>query len=228
MLKTGSPPEMRRAWTLLGLWISEIIADFWAMAHLGVGATLGLMSVVSLPRYFMFRVRGDDPHPFPWIRVELSLAFGERLYPHPQWQTMRAMWRRLYPPESLPPETDAIVRELLACLPRFTAMVIRHNNPHTRGKPLGAIFPVQARQPAVLKELYQRWIARPRLVPIDQPSLVFAVLGQARADTQISAPLEGRLLSQLLTRWALMRAENRTTRTAGQLRTRETNNIVNN
>ena len=65
MRQTPQPPQYETGWTLLNLWLSEIIADFWAMAHLGIGATQGLMSVVSLPRYFMFRVRMDDPHPFP-------------------------------------------------------------------------------------------------------------------------------------------------------------------
>jgi hypothetical protein len=40
-----------------------------------------LMSVVSLPRAFVFRVNADDPHPSPWIRVKLSVALGRPFYP---------------------------------------------------------------------------------------------------------------------------------------------------
>ena len=62
-----------------------IIADLWAVAKLGVGATLGLLAVVSLPRAFVFRAEWEDPHPIPWVRVRLSAALGQALYPHPQW-----------------------------------------------------------------------------------------------------------------------------------------------
>src|SRR5262249_43669937 len=69
----------QQAWTMFDRWISEILADFWAMARLGVSATTGLIGVVSLPRAFVFRINMDDPHPFPWIRVRLSTAMGRAL-----------------------------------------------------------------------------------------------------------------------------------------------------
>jgi len=51
------------AWTFWEHWISEIAADFWSVARVGVASTLGLMGVVSLPRAFVFRLSFDDPHP---------------------------------------------------------------------------------------------------------------------------------------------------------------------
>ncbi|MCC6460656.1 MAG: hypothetical protein IT260_09325 [Saprospiraceae bacterium] len=217
MQHTALPAGQQRAWNLLSLWISEIIADFWAMAQLGIGATLGLMNVVSLPRYFMFRVRGTDPHPFPWIRVELSLAFGKRLYPHEQWDALRRLWHRLYPTADLPEETRAIIDELLACLPRFVELVCTHHNQHTQGQPLLSLFPVVERQPARLRALYRSWRQEPASLPFHQPSLVFAVVGQARADAAITASEEGRLLGRLLAHWAWMRAEDRSGASAGFL-----------
>src|SRR5262249_21147629 len=65
---SAAPPE-RSAWRLWERWISEIIADFWAIAKVGIASTVGLIGIVSLPRWFVFRVNVDDPHPFPWIRV---------------------------------------------------------------------------------------------------------------------------------------------------------------
>ena len=77
-------PEIRRrraaggrdaeAWRYWDRWISEIVADFWSVARVGVGSTMGLMGVVSLPRVFVFRITLDDPHPSPWIRVKVSAA----------------------------------------------------------------------------------------------------------------------------------------------------------
>ena len=50
------------------------------------------MGVVSLPRPFVFRPNTDDPHPTPWVRVKLSCAIGEKLFPHPQWARLAALW----------------------------------------------------------------------------------------------------------------------------------------
>ena len=47
-------------------WISEIVADLWSIARVGIASTLGLISVVGLPRYFVFRIDLNDPHPAPW------------------------------------------------------------------------------------------------------------------------------------------------------------------
>ena len=42
-------------------WISEIVADFWSVARLGIASTIGLMGVVSLPRAFVFRAQYRRP-----------------------------------------------------------------------------------------------------------------------------------------------------------------------
>jgi hypothetical protein len=51
----------RVVWDLWQRWVSEIVADLWSVARVGVGATVGLLSVVSLPEAFVFRVAMDDP-----------------------------------------------------------------------------------------------------------------------------------------------------------------------
>ena len=61
------------------------MADYWAISKIGIGSTLGLIGLVSLPRGFVFRPPDEDPHPMPWLRVLLSCAIGDRLYPDPQW-----------------------------------------------------------------------------------------------------------------------------------------------
>src|SRR5215510_10385216 len=63
MQRKGGPEEI--AWRLYERWISEILADFWSVARVGIASTTGLMAVVSLPRVFVFRVDLDDPHPIP-------------------------------------------------------------------------------------------------------------------------------------------------------------------
>ena len=200
------------AWELYYRWISEILADFWAMAHLGIGATLGLINVVSLPRYFMFRIKLDDPHPFPWIRVKLSLAFGSAIYPHIQWERFERLWDSIYPLKKVDRKKVMIIDALLKTMPEFVETVINHSPPVLNGKRLLDIFPYLTRQPAHLQFLYNTWRFAPDIISNAPPSLVFAVIGQAHADANITASTESKLLSNWLTRWAFLNAENRTKR----------------
>ncbi|HKR04875.1 MAG TPA: hypothetical protein VJY62_09580 [Bacteroidia bacterium] len=197
------------AWKLYNRWISEIIADYWAMAHLGIGATLGLINVVSLPRYFMFRIKLDDPHPFPWIRVKLSLAFGKAFYPDPQWEHLEQLWAAMYPLEKLDLNSKQIINELEECMPDFVQLLMQHQTKNTRQKPLCEIFPYRNRQPEMLRQLYAQWREHPSAINHASPVLLFAVIGQAHSDGSIGADEESQVLSQYLTQWALLRSESR-------------------
>jgi hypothetical protein len=193
----------RRAWQLWERWISEIVADFWSVARVGIASTLGLIGVVSLPRAFVFRLNADDPHPMPWIRVKLSAAIGDALYPHPQWQRLSATWESFYPPDGIAPETQALLQELQATMPAFAAVLINHRPPALRGRSLAEVMDIGARQPARLAALFQSWQGQPSEMYRAAPTLVFAVMGQARSDGKLSPEDESLLLCKLLTFWAL-------------------------
>lgn len=196
----------RSAWEFWERWISEILADFWSVAKVGVASTLGLMGVVSLPRAFVFRVNVDDPHPIPWIRVKLSAAIGAALYPHPQWRRLGRVWEAYYPKTGLDPDRERILSDLEATLPRFVALLVNHRPRSLRGKSLMEAFAVHERQPARLSALYRTWRHRPGTMRAASPTLAFAVLGQARADGVLPPGAESRIIDGLLRHWALSRA----------------------
>ena len=193
----------RTVWQMWERWISEIVADFWSVARVGIASTLGLIGVVSLPRAFVFRLNVDDPHPIPWIRVKLSAAIGEALYPHPQWRQLSATWETFYPPSGLAQETQALLDALLASMPAFVALLINHRPRSLRGRSLMEVMETGPRQPARLSALYQLWNSQPSEMYRASPTLVFAVIGQARADGKISPEDESTLFCKLLTFWAL-------------------------
>lgn len=200
----------RLPWQLWERWISEIVADFWSVARVGVASTIGLMGVVSLPRPFVFRLNVDDPHPMPWIRVKLSAAMGEALYPHPQWRRLGALWESYYPPVGLASETRTLLAQLVESMPAFVSVLLHHRPKSLYGRSLLEVMDIAPRQPARLAALYRRWGANPPEMYRAPPTMVFAVIGQARADGDISAEDESALLSKLLTYWALRATVNTT------------------
>jgi hypothetical protein len=191
------------AWDAWERWISEIVADFWSVAKIGVGSTIGLMGVVSLPNWYVFRLNGDDPHPIPWIRVKLSCAIGDALYPHPQWRRLAAVWEAMYPPAKLDAERRALFAALGATMPEFVALLASHRPASLRGRTLAEVMPLGERPPERLGELYHAWRHDQAALRDAPPSLAFAVLGQGRSLGELSPEKEGRIVGNLLTYWAL-------------------------
>jgi hypothetical protein len=193
------------AWKYFERCLSEIMADAWATGHLGIAATLGLMGVVTLPRYFQFRLDLKDPHPAPYVRVLLSCAFGNILFPHPQWEKLAGLWKTFYPKQGLRKETIAALDEIEKEIPAFVALAINHTTKEMMGKKLFELFPLRERQPQSLQQLYQLWKARRISLYTMPPTLAFAVLGQAKYDLVIDAAEENNSLTRLLRYWAFSR-----------------------
>lgn len=196
----------RPAWVLWERWISEIVADFWSLAKLGIAATLGLIGVVSLPRAFVFRIALDDPHPVPWIRAVLSCAMGCVLYPDRQWRQLETVWRQMYPLGDLPGAQQRLLGLLQATMPEFVRLLIGHRPQALWGKSLAEVMPLAERRPAALRAMLNSWRADPRRLCSAAPTLVLAVLGQARWDGAVSPEVESNTVARLLTQWAIRRA----------------------
>lgn len=193
----------RAAWRYWERWISEIFADFWSVARIGVASTLGLVGVMSLPRIFVFRLNPEDPHPVPWIRVKLSCAMGRALYPHPQWDAVERLWESFYPRMGLAPRYRALLAAFESTMPEFVEVLLTHRPASLRGRSLAEVMDTAARAPARLAEHYRAWRATPARLTQIRPSLAFAVIGQARADGRITPEDESRTLVDLLYYWAL-------------------------
>jgi len=198
-----APAAEKAAWTCYERWISEIVADFWSVARVGVTSTMGLIGVVSLPRAFVFRVDLDDPHPFPWIRVKLSAAFGGTLYPHPQWDRLADLWQGFYPTEGLAKDRRALIDALEATMPDFVNFLLSHSPPSLRGTSLGAVMRKEGRQPKQLETDFERWQKVPESLHQARPSHVFAALGQRRSDGRLTPEQESTMVAKLLVQWAL-------------------------
>jgi hypothetical protein len=196
-------PAQREVWQLWERWISEIVADFWAVARVGVASTLGLIAVVSLPRVFVLRVDIGDPHPSPWIRVLLSCAIGNTLYPHRQWGRIAAMWASFYPLAGIDAARRDLFDRLRATMGTFVSLLAQHRPRSLRGRTLAEVLAGAERTPRALGLHFRAWKADPAAMYRAPPSLVFAAFGQARMDGRMSPEDESTLTAKLLVHWAL-------------------------
>lgn len=205
-----------------GLWASEILADLWSVGKLGIGSTLGLMAVVSLPQVFVFRPSGNDPHPPPAVRVLISCAMGNALYPHHQWRSLASTWSALYPPQSLPSDHRRWFDDIAAGIPDFVAALMNHRPTSMAGRSLGEVVRDPQRTPDRLLATFGSWGTHTARAAATAPSLAFAAVGQARTARRITPEAESRLLRSLLRDWALRSslsvAASNTTTTVSRIR----------
>lgn len=198
-----SGPREALVWQMWERWISEILSDLWSVARVGIAGTTGLMGVVSLPAPFVFRVSADDPHPIPWVRVKLSAALGDALYPDPQWQAAAEMWEALYPTHYLTPTRQALLAALEQAIPAFVSLVVHHRPRSLRSASLKEALATPDRTPARLRAVFEGWRGSRLKMQAAPPSLVLAAIGQSKADGRLSPERESRITADLLTDWAM-------------------------
>jgi hypothetical protein len=158
-------------------WISELVADFWSVAKLGVSSTLGLIQVLSLPRAFVFHLHPTDPHPFAWIRVHASCAMGHALFPHPQWAGVATFWDQLYPLRNSS-ALGALTRRLRDHTAIFAEEMAGHRPRALRGQSLREALAVDQRTPGRLLEIYRSNAANPSALAALPPTLGMAALSR--------------------------------------------------
>ncbi len=208
LVESLRPPLRQRAqhdavWQHWERWISEIVADLWSVARLGITATVGLVGVLSLPRAFVFRIGGDDPHPAPWIRVLLSAAIGAALYPGPAWAQLARLWQTLYPLHGLAEAQRAKFLRLQRGIDDLVPRLLEHRAPALQGHTLAAVARDAALHAGALHSRWNAWQLASAAAAPTRPVHACAVLGQARADGRLSPAEESRWMARLLTQWAL-------------------------
>lgn len=202
-LLSDRSPE--RPWRWLHHWRSEILADLWSVGQVGIGQTLGLMAVLTLPAPMVFGGGAEGPHPIPWIRVLIACALGKALLPHRQWDRTARLWRELYPLEGAPPARRRLLEALEGELDEFARLMLDFRPPKLLGASLRDVLDVRERRPGALLATYREWRRSTRAMYSARPALAFAVLGQARAAGLLAPRAETRILKSLLTHWAMQK-----------------------
>ena len=126
------------------------------------------MGVVSLPRAFVFRLNFDDPHPAPWIRVKLSAAIGQALYPQPHWANLTQLWEEYYPLAGLAPEQQRLFTMLDRTMPGLVAVLVHHRPALLRGRSLTEALNLGERHPFRLGLCWRggEWLPKKCIRPV--------------------------------------------------------------
>jgi hypothetical protein len=190
-------------WEYWSRCLGEILSDLWAVAKVGIAASIGLIGVVTLPRLFVFRINPTGVHPVPWIRVLLSIHFGRTLFPHPQWDRLEREWISYYPTTGLTGNLVQDLHSMVDTIPELTDLLLHHRSRALRGQTVREVLVSSGMQPEELISQFRLWQDDRSLLGQARPCVVFAVLGQARYHGLLRPEEESSLLRQLLKLWAL-------------------------
>ena len=142
--------EARSAWAS---WASEIAADAFALAHTGFASLLALRDVVDGDHAAAFQFIPGDPHPIPYLRVELSAAVLRRAYGAGPWDETIAEWRRAHPLHAAPHDVAALARASAPLLPGVADAMLWSRYPAFGGRALSEVIDPERVSPRALAEL---------------------------------------------------------------------------
>jgi hypothetical protein len=195
--------QQKQLWTVYERWTSEILADLWSVSRVGIASTMGLISVISLPRFFVFRMDFSDPHPIPWLRVKISCALGNALYPDSQWNSIEQLWETLYPFTLVNKKSISQLINLQKLLPSYIDFLLNLKFQNLDNRTLFETFSLTDIHPDRLRQRFDSWSINNDLLRFASPTIALATIGQANVDEKISPSQESKLIERLLGFWAL-------------------------
>jgi hypothetical protein len=134
-------------------WASEIVADAFALAHTGFASLIALADVVDGDDAAVFQFIPGDPHPIPFLRVELSAAVLRRAYGGGPWDDSIAEWRRAHPVSAAPRDVARLVEISIPMLPRLSEAMLWTAYRGFGGKSLADLIDPDRVSPHALREL---------------------------------------------------------------------------
>ncbi len=190
-------------WALFATWANEILSDFWSVLKTGIGSTLGLMGVFCLPSHYIFRLTPKDPHPMPYLRVKISCAVGNRIYPHKQWNELMLTWEKTYPLSLTSNENRALIKQIETKIPDMIEHLVSIK--HTRlGNKTLMDLKNNENAPENLRAMFRDFKSDKINLFNISPVTFFAVIGQAKYDKTISPLQEGEIINNALKKWSLV------------------------
>lgn len=183
--------------------ISEVTADVWACAKLGITGTLGLFGVLGRAARFTFQESPQGPHPMPWLRGRMSVAFGAAAMPHSLWAELLRIWTTLYPLESAPPGSRALLDQVLPSIDRVAQGLALRRLPELRGQSLREALNTRAVAPGTLLPQLEAMIDGVRSSqPTIRPCVALAAVGLARYRGLLTPIEENALIAAATRQWA--------------------------
>lgn len=118
-LAADALPAVADAWAETA---TEVVADIFAFVHCGYAAVAALHDVVAADAATVLRYLPGDPHPIPYIRVLLNVAYCRQAFGSGPWDALAEAWVETHPLARAAPGTREFLERSVALLPRLAEL----------------------------------------------------------------------------------------------------------
>lgn len=134
-------------------WAHEIAADAVAFCTTGYGSVAALHDVVAGDDNPVFMTLPLDPHPPPYLRVLLNIAFCRRFYGAGPWDDMSTAWLDAHPLSHADPGDRTPLARARDHLDDVAEIILRHPYRAFGDRPVTALADPMRVRPDALNEL---------------------------------------------------------------------------
>jgi hypothetical protein len=102
-------------------WSKEVVPDFWAFGHTGMGHTSSMRDVLMVPQAMAFGASPYQQHPPTYLRFLISVEWCRFLWGRGDWDEWSEEWEAFYPTKKL----DNVTREIILQAKRYLPAIAR-------------------------------------------------------------------------------------------------------
>jgi len=135
---------------MLANWSKEIIQDFWAFGHTGMGQTSSIRDVLLVPQAMALSISPYQQHPPPYLRFLISVEWCRFLWGRGDWDEWAEEWETFYPVEYLDKATKEIILQAKKILPNIARATITTRFKKLSNKTIATFFDMESISPGNL------------------------------------------------------------------------------
>ncbi|MFZ1227045.1 MAG: hypothetical protein WAQ83_03490, partial [Saprospiraceae bacterium] len=135
---------------MLANWSKEIIPDFWAFGHTGMGQTSSIRDVLLVPQAMALSISPYQQHPPPYLRFLISVEWCRFLWGRGDWDEWAEEWETFYPVEYLDKATKEIILQAKKILPNIARATITTRFKKLSNKTIATFFDMESISPGNL------------------------------------------------------------------------------
>jgi hypothetical protein len=135
-------------------WSKEIMADFWAFGHTGMGQTSSMRDVLLVPQAMAFGVSPYQQHPPSYLRFLVSVEWCRFLWGRGDWDDWSEEWESFYPVKNTDKVTKEIIIQARKHLPEIAKASITTRFKKLGNKSITCLFDMDSIAPVNIKKCY--------------------------------------------------------------------------
>jgi hypothetical protein len=126
--------------TMFANWSKEIVPDFWAFGHTGMGQTSSLRDILIVPQQMAFSASPYQQHPPPYLRFLISVEWCKYLWGRGDWDYWEEEWQSFYPDSQVDSVTKELIFQAKKILPNMARATIKTRFKKLNNKNMTSFF----------------------------------------------------------------------------------------